>query len=79
MTASGPVTPWLLVAVPATVIVLFGAASALSTAVRVTEPVLVVDPAAMVRVRFVLNVKSLATAGATGVADTVIVVGSSDA
>ena len=63
---------------PETVTVLSGASTALSTAVNVTAPVLVVAPAAIVSV-VPLCVKSPATAGETGVADTVTVTDSLDA
>ena len=51
--------------------VLFGASTSLLTAVTITVPVLSVCPAVIVSFRLPLNVKSLATAGSTAVADTV--------
>ena len=64
---------------PLTVSRLAAATMSLSTAVNVTVPVLVVEPAAMVSVLFVLSVKSAATAGETGAADTVTVTSSLEA
>ena len=48
--AIGCCTPWSLTAVPETVACRFGASVSLSTAATVTVPLLVVAPAAMVRV-----------------------------
>ncbi len=62
-----------------TVTDLSGASTALFTALIVTVPVLVVDPAAMVSVSFALSVKSAPTAGDTAAADTMSVTFSLDA
>ena len=71
--------PWSFTAVPETVTVLSAAAStSLSSAVIVTTPPLDMFPAAIVSVVAVLNVKSSAVAGATGVAVTITVVGWTD-
>ena len=78
-TSAGPVTPVGLVAAPDTRTVLSAASTALSTPVMVTRPVLAVLPAAIVSVLSLDRVKSSAAAGATGAADTVIVVSESDA
>ena len=59
-----------------TVTLLSGLSAALLTAVTVTVPVLDVDPAAMVSFVLVLRLKSPATAGETGAADTVTVTAS---
>ena len=59
-----------------TVTCLSGASTSLSTAVIVTVPVLLIEPAAMVSVVFALRLKSSATAGSTGAADTVSVTAS---
>ncbi len=56
-----------------TVTDLLGASTALFTALMLTFPVLVVDPAAMVSVSFALSVKSAPTAGDTAAADTMSV------
>ena len=72
--AAAPLPP---VTVPDTVSLLSEASSSLSFAVTFTSPVLVVSPAAMVRVSPV-SVKSPATAGDTGAADTVTVTASLD-
>ena len=66
--------PWALFAVADTVTVFSSAWSLLSSAVIVTVPVLVVVVAAMISVSAPDSVKSLAVAGDTGVAETVIVV-----
>ena len=50
-----------------------GASTSLSTPVMVTLPVLLVEPAAMVRVSLEEMAKSPATAGGTGLADTTTV------
>jgi len=78
-TSAGPVTPVELVAPPDTVTVLSAASIALSTPVMVTSPVLVTSPAAIDSVVLADSTMSPATAGVTGVADTVIVVAESDA
>ena len=54
-TGSGPITPCVLRAVPDTVTVLSGAATALSTAAIVTVPVLVFLPAGTVRIGSALS------------------------
>ena len=56
-----------------TVKVLSGASTPLSTALMITRPVLVVPPAAMVRVLFGPSSMSAAAAGLTGAATTVSV------
>ena len=66
-------------AVPETVTVLFGASVGLSTAVTVTVPVLVIEPAAMVRVVVALKVKSPCTAPVPAAAEIVTVTASLDA
>ena len=63
-----------MVAVPDTVTVLFGVLTALSSAVIVTVPVLMVAPAAMVRVFALDREKSPTAAFAPGFADTVTAV-----
>ena len=73
MVSVAPVTAWLALLVPVTASDLFGASTALSTAVTVTAPVLVVALAAKVSVVFALRVKSLVVAGAVGVTVTVTV------
>jgi hypothetical protein len=60
-------------AVAETVTLLSGLSTVLLTAVIVTVPVLVVEPAAMVSFLFVVTEKSAAVAGDFGVADTVSV------
>ena len=55
---AGAATPLPPDAVADTVTCLSGASTSLSTAVTVTAPVLVVDPAAIVRVVFALSAKS---------------------
>ncbi len=77
VTLEGAVTPWLLTADADTVTVLCGASTLLSTAVIVTDPVLSVAPAAIVKA-VPFSVKSAATAGDTAVADTVTVVATLD-
>ena len=72
----GAATPRPPVAVADTLTCLRPDAPALSTAVTVTKPVLAVAPAARVSVVVALSMKSPATAGATGAADTVKVVAS---
>ena len=62
VTSDGSATPLPPVAVPDTVTDLSGASVSLPFAVTVTEPVLAVDPAAMVRVVVPERVKSAATA-----------------
>ena len=71
---SGPVTLSVFVAVPETVTVLFAASTLLSTAVIVIVSVLVISPAAIVRV-VPLSEKSAGTAGLTAAAETCMVVG----
>ena len=61
---------------PDTVTCLSGPSTVSSTAVTVTAPVLVVEPATIVSSRFVLNSKSPVVAGDTAVADTVTVAAS---
>ena len=61
-----------------TVIDLFGASTSLSTPVMVTFPVLLVEPASIVRVSLEEMVKSPLTAGDTGLADTVRVTASEE-
>ena len=73
---AGAVAPLPPADVAETVTDLSGASVALSFAVTVTVPELVVSPAAIVSVVAVLSVKSPAAAGATGAADTVTVVAS---
>jgi len=75
---AGSATPLPPDAAAWTVNILSGVSTLLSTAVMVTVPVLVVSPAAMVRIGLLLKVKSSATAGATGSTDTVRVVASPD-
>ena len=75
VTLAGAVAPLPPATVAETVTVLSGASVALSTAVTVTAPVLVVSPDAIVRV-VPDNAKSPAAAGATAAADTVTVVAS---
>ena len=65
-------------AVADTVTVLVAAETELSTAVIVTVPVLVVEPAAIVSVVFVDKLKSPDTAGLTAVAETVTVTAALD-
>ena len=74
----GSATPRPPVAVAATVTALPGATTSLSCAATVTTPVLAIAPTGMVSVVPVC-VKSAATAGATGVVDTVSVTASLDA
>ena len=74
VTAAGCVIPWLLVAEPDTVTLLSASSVELSTAVTVTDPVLLVLPAAMVSVVLLLSEKSPAAAFAPGAAETVMVV-----
>ena len=76
--SDGSATPLPPVAVADTVTDLSGASTALSTALILTVRVLVVSPAAIVKVSFVLSVKSSATAGETSVADTTSVTFSLD-
>ena len=78
---AGAATPLPPDAVPETVTCLSGEPTALSLAVIVTVPVLAVEPAAMLRVRAALSVKSAASApdDDTAAADTVIVVASLEA
>ena len=76
---AGAVTACELEAVADTVTDLSAVSLLLSTAVIVTVPVLVVAPAAIVSVLFALRVKSAATAGDTGAADTVRVVAALEA
>ena len=66
-------------AIPDTVTSLFGASTALFTAVIVTVPVLAIEPAAIVSVLLVESVKSPETAGFTAAADTVTVTAALDA
>ena len=75
--SDGAVTPLPPATVAETVISLSGASTSLSTAVIVTVPVLVVAPAAMVRV-VPACVKSPATAGETAAAETVRVTSALD-
>ena len=75
---AGFATPRPPEAVADTVTDLFGASTVLFTALILTVPVLVVAPAAIVRVSFALNVKSVATAGDTAAADTTSVTFSLD-
>ena len=77
VTPRGFATPWPPAAVPDTVTCLLSSGITLSDAVILTAPMLAVDPAATVSV-VPHSVKSPATAGATAVADTVIVVASLD-
>ena len=79
VTFVGAVTPLAFCAVAETVTSLFAAVAALSTASMVTWPMLVVAPAAMERVLFVLSAKSPATALAPATAETVTVVAALDA
>ena len=76
--SDGSATPLPPEAVADTVTDLSGASTALSTALILTVRVLVVSPAAIVKVSFVLSVKSSATAGETSVADTTSVTFSLD-
>ena len=84
VTADGSATPWPPSAVPdtatSTATLPPGSSRALSFAVTVTVPVLLVSPAAMVSVVAVLTLKSPACApdDATAAADTVTVTGSLD-
>ena len=77
--SAGAATPLPPDAVAETATCLSGVSTSLSTAVMVTVPVLVCEPAAMVSVRFVLRLKSDDVAGDTGVAETVSVTASVDA
>ena len=70
--------PRLSDAVPESVTVLSGASIALSTAVNVTVPVLVVEPAAIVNLSALDSAKSPDTAGATGDTPTVTVTATPD-
>ena len=79
VTDDGCTIPWLFVAEPDTVTLLFAATCVLSTAVTVTTPVLLVEPAAIVSVRLLLSEKSPLTAFVLAVADTVTVVAALDA
>ena len=74
----GADTPRPPVTVADTVTDLFGASTALFTALILTVRVLVVAPAAIVSVSLLLSVKSEATAGETAVADTTSVTFSLD-
>ena len=74
----GSATPRPPLAEPDTVTLLFGSSLLLFTAVIVTVPLLVVDPAAIVSVVALDSVKSPATACVLAVADTVIVVAALD-
>ena len=74
VTDEGCVIPCELVAEPDTVTLLSASSVELSTAVTVTEPVLLVLPAAMVSVVLLLSEKSPAAVFAPGAADTVMVV-----
>ena len=75
-TFAGCVIPWLLVAVPDTVTLLFASSRVLFTAV--TVPVLLVLPAAIVSVLAALRRKSPATVSVPAVAPTVTVVAALD-
>ena len=77
--SAGAATPLPPDAVAETVTCLSGASTSLSDAVMVTVPVLVFEPAAMVRVLFALRLKSPDTAGETAAAATVTVTSSLDA
>ena len=79
VTFVGAVTPLAFCAVAETVTSLFAAVAVLSTASMATWPVLLVAPAAMERVLFVLSAKSPAPALAPATAETVIVVAALDA
>ena len=75
---AGPVT-LALFAVPDTVTVLSAVSTELFTAVIVTVPVLLVEPAAIVRSLFVDTVKSLFVAGLSALTETVTVTAALDA
>ena len=76
--SDGAATPLPPATVAETVTCLSGASTELSTAVIVTVPVLVVEPAAMVRLLSVLRLKSPETAGETAAAETVRVTSALD-
>ena len=78
VSSEGADTPRPPLAEPDTVTLLFGSSLSLFTAVIVTVPLLVVDPAAIVSVVVLDSVKSDATAFVLAVADTVIVVAALD-